>query len=128
MLWLKLIHVSCVVLSFSGFVFRGILAIRGSSLLNLRLLKILPHAIDSLLLLSALALVYSTQLSVINTPWLIAKLIALPCYIGLGVVALRPATSEKMRYLAWTAALIVFLYIVSVAISKSASGFLTLFI
>ena len=43
----KLVHVACAVLSGSGFFFRGILMMRDSALLRMRLIKIAPHVVDT---------------------------------------------------------------------------------
>jgi uncharacterized membrane protein SirB2 len=47
--------------------------------------------------------------------------VALPVYIGLGVLALRPGRSKRLRIGAWLAALAVFGYIVGVAFTRSPS-------
>ncbi len=58
------------------------------------------------------------------TSWLLAKIIALVAYIGLGMVALRPGRPAAVRAAAWLAALLTFGYIVSVAIRKNPLGWL----
>ena len=57
-----------------------------------------------------------------SQPWLIAKIIGLIAYIGLGVAAFK-MPNPTARKLLWVSALIVFAYIVSVAISKNPLGF-----
>jgi len=64
------------------------------------------------------------RLSPVGQPWLIAKLLALLAYIGLGMVALRYGGTRRIRGTAWLLALATAAYIVSVAFSKSAWGFL----
>lgn len=115
----KIIHVVCALLSISGFVGRGILMIQESALLTARWLKIAPHVVDTLLLVSAIVLASQWGLAAFDMPWLWAKVIALLLYIGLGVVALRAGRTRAMRISAWVAAIAVFAYIVSVAISKN---------
>ncbi|MBV8468992.1 MAG: SirB2 family protein [Burkholderiaceae bacterium] len=122
---LKLVHQCAVALSVTGFTLRGAGALAGACWVRSRPARTLPHLIDSVLLLSALALAYTVGFTPANSPWLLAKLLALPVYIGLGVVALRPQSPPGLRLLAWLAALLVLAYIVSVAISKSPLGFLT---
>ena len=53
---LKLVHVSAVYLSGTGFVLRGIWMLMDSPLLKARLTRILPHIIDTVLLGSAILL------------------------------------------------------------------------
>jgi len=117
--WLKTIHVGCALLSILGFTIRGILMMRESAMLQKRLFKIAPHIIDTLLLGSAIWLAVQYGLSPGDNPWLMAKIIALLLYIGLGTVALKRGKTKQVRIIAWLAALLVFAYIVSVAVTKS---------
>ena len=121
--WLKTIHVGCALLSISGFTIRGILMMRESAMLQKRLFKVAPHIIDTLLLGSAIWLAVQYGLSPGDNPWLMAKIIALLVYIGLGTVALKRGKTKQVRIIAWLAALLVFAYIVSVAVAKSALVF-----
>ena len=122
---LKTIHISCAVLSISGFILRGIWMMRGSSLLNHSLTKRLPHVIDTLLLASALVMAYLGAQYPLQQNWLTAKLFALIVYILLGMVALRFGKTVKVRVLAWVFAVLVFLYIVLVALTKNSTPFFT---
>jgi len=53
-----------------------------------------------------------------------AKIVALLIYIGAGMVALRFGRSRNERLGAWVFVLLMFLYIVSVALTKSVLGWL----
>ncbi len=117
--WVKTIHVGCALLSISGFTIRGILMMRESAMLQKRLFKIAPHIIDTLLLGSAIWMAVQYGLSPGDNPWLMAKIIALLVYIGLGTVALKRGKTKQVRIIAWLAALSVFAYIVAVAVTKS---------
>lgn len=121
--WLKPIHISCVVLSFSGFFLRGIWMLTESDMLFRKWVKTLPHVIDAVLLGSALLMLYVLKLSVLENGWLLMKIGALLLYIALGMLALKYGKSRKVRGLAWCAGLMVFIFIVTVALTKSASGF-----
>lgn len=120
---LKIIHVSCAVLSIGGFSLRGYWMLSGNALLDRRIAKTLPHIIDTLLLASAIGMLFIWQTSPFEFTWLGAKVLALLAYIGLGMVALRFGRTRQVRILAWTSALVVAAYIVSVALNKSALGF-----
>jgi uncharacterized membrane protein SirB2 len=122
--FVKIIHVSCVILSFAGFFIRGIWMLRDSALLKFRWVRITPQVVDTLLLLSAITLAVQLRLSPLEQPWLMAKIIALLIYIGVGLVALRPGRSKRVRLYAWLAGLVIFSYIFSVAMSKSVTGWL----
>jgi uncharacterized membrane protein SirB2 len=116
---IKTIHQTAVALSFTGFFARGLASLRGAAWVSSRPAKTLPHVVDTVLLLSALTLAWTLHLSPLAAPWLMAKIIGLLLYIGLGIVALRPGRCAGVRAAAWTGALLVFGYIVSVAITKS---------
>jgi len=116
---IKWLHVACALLSGGGFFIRGILMMRESAWLQVRMVKIAPHVVDTLLLLSAIALASQWGWAALQLPWLLAKIVALLVYIGLGVMALRAGLSKRVRVLAWLAALLVFAYIITVAVSKT---------
>jgi len=119
---IKIIHVTCVWLSFSGFFIRGIWMLSGSPLLQQRWVKTAPHVIDTLLLISAIILAVQMRVSPLEQPWLMAKIVALLVYIGVGMVALRFGRSKRIRVSAWLFGLATILYIMSVATSKSVLG------
>jgi len=119
----KAIHQTAVALSITGFVARGLGSLAGAAWVRRRAAKTWPHVVDSVLLLSALTLAWQLGLDPRSTPWLMAKIGGLVVYIGLGLVALRPAWPLPVRAAAWLSALATFGYIVSVAISKDPAGF-----
>jgi uncharacterized membrane protein SirB2 len=114
---LKHIHIACVTLSYSLFFVRGIWMLRDSPSLQQRWVRIAPHAVDTALLASAIALAWQLGISPLTTPWLAAKIVALLLYIVLGTVALKRGKTKRTRLLAWLAAQGVFFYIVSVAVT-----------
>jgi uncharacterized membrane protein SirB2 len=116
---IKTIHIVCALLSISGFVGRGILMIKGSPLLKARWVKVSPHIIDTVLLVSAITLASQWGWPALQMPWLLAKIIALLLYIVLGSLALRPGRPQSIRIFAWLSAIIIFAYIVLVAMTKN---------
>ncbi len=120
-LTLKTIHVTCVVISFTGFLLRGILAQRNASVMRQRWIRIVPHFNDTLLLGSALAMAFMSGQYPLVAPWLTAKLVGLIVYVVLGVVALR-GSNGRAKQLAFWAAACVFLWIVSVAMLRHPAG------
>jgi uncharacterized membrane protein SirB2 len=116
---LKYLHIGCAILSFAGFVVRGIWMWRGSPWLTRRSVRVVPHIIDTLLLASAVGLALTLRQYPLTHDWLTAKVVALPVYIVLGMAALRFGPTRTVRLAAWLAALAVFLYIVGVALSRS---------
>jgi len=120
---IKWLHVASVLLSGGGFFIRGILMMRESAWLQVRMVKIAPHVIDTVLLVSAIVLASQWGWAALQLPWLLAKIVALLVYIGLGVLALRAGRSKRVRVLAWLAAMSVFAYIIAVAVSKNPLAF-----
>lgn len=112
---IKKIHMTCAFLSITGYIWRGILILRGSSLLKARWLRITPHIIDTLLILSAGILAIILQQYPFVNSWLTAKTIGLIAYIVLGVIGLRYRRSKSIRMSAWLGAIIIFIYIMGVA-------------
>ena len=123
---IRMIHETAVALSITGFFIRGLGRLVGAEPLGGRLLKSLPHAIDTVLLLSALTLAWMLGITPFSAPWLMAKVCGLVVYIGLGVVAMRAGGSTGIRLAAWIGALVTAGWIVSVAITKSPFGVLSL--
>lgn len=116
---LKMLHISCAALSITGFFIRGVWMLMGSALLSAKPVKVIPHLVDSLLLLSALFMLYLSDWSVISDGWLQVKLLALLVYIALGMLAFRFARRKAYRFASWLLALLVFSYIVILALNKS---------
>ena len=114
-----MIHVTSVVVSYLLFSLRSMWMMRGSAVLQQRWVKITPHVVDTILLVSAITLAVQIQQDPINDSWLSAKVAGLLIYIGLGMMALRFAKTRKMRISAWIAAQAAFLYIVLVALTKN---------
>jgi uncharacterized membrane protein SirB2 len=122
----KLVHQSAVALSFVGFLARGLGMLADSDWIHERVARILPHIVDTILLVSGVTLAWQLRLSLTASPWLAAKLVGLVVYIGLGMIALRRGRTKRQRTVAWIAALVTFGYIVSVALTRDALGFLAL--
>jgi uncharacterized membrane protein SirB2 len=120
--FVKTLHITFVALSFAGFLIRGVWMLRDSPLLKQRWVRISPQVVDTVLVVSAIVLAVQLRLSPMAQPWLMAKIIALLVYIGVGLVALRFGRSKRVRLYAWLLGLLIFSYIVSVAVSKSVMG------
>jgi len=119
MLTLKLVHVAAVFISIFGFIFRGVLMIIESSYLHKKWVKIVPHIVDTILLVSAVALAIRISQYPLSDDWLTVKVVALFVYIVLGVIALKRGKTKQTRVLAFVAAILVFTYTVVVAINRT---------
>ena len=115
---IKHIHQGSALLSLSLFVLRGIWMMGWPHLLQARLVKIVPHIIDSVLLASALILAWVLQQYPFVHGWVTAKVIALLVYIVLGSIALKRGRTLQVRIVAMIGALLTFAYILAVAFSK----------
>ncbi|MFZ1643016.1 MAG: SirB2 family protein [Candidatus Contendobacter sp.] len=121
---LKHLHLTAVVLGFALFALRGLWMLTDSPQLQRRWVRIVPHLIDVTLLASAIALTLVIQQYPLVNGWLTAKVLGLIVYIVLGSIALKRGPSKPIRAAAGVAALAVFGYIVSVALTHSPFGFL----
>ncbi len=122
---IKLIHISCVVLSICGFSLRATLMLRHSSLLFNRWVRTLPHFIDSTLFFSGLWMAFDLHQYPGTSPWLTAKLSALLVYIFTGAIALR-GKNAQLRVATLIAAYASFLYMVAVALTRSPAPWLAI--
>ena len=123
---IKHVHMTCAAVTLTLFVLRGAWMMRGSPLLASRWVRVVPHLVDTLLLASAITLAVIIGNAPVTHGWLTAKVIGLVLYIVLGTIALRRGRTRTVRVAAFFAALVVFGYIVSVAITKSPLGYLAL--
>ena len=124
-LLLKTIHVACVAVTFALFFGRGVLMLADSPLLKARFLRVAPHVIDTLLLGSALWMAVISRHYPFAESWLTAKLVALIVYIGAGMIALSHGRTKRLRVTAWGFSLLVFAYIVGVALTHSPAPFVS---
>ena len=114
----KYLHVSCVVLSGALFALRGVWMLLQSPLLERRAVRIVPHVVDTCLLLSAAVLCVLIHQFPFVDAWLTLKLALLFVYIVLGMFALHWGKTIASRRAYWCAALSVFALIVLVALWK----------
>jgi uncharacterized membrane protein SirB2 len=114
---IKNLHLATIVLSLALFILRGAWMMAGSPMLQARWVRIVPHLIDTLLLASGIGLAVLIQQYPLVHGWLTAKLLALLLYIVLGTIALKRGKTRGQRIAAWIAALLVFGYMVAVAMA-----------
>jgi uncharacterized membrane protein SirB2 len=122
-LLLKGLHITCAITSYILFFLRGIWSFRGSPIMRQRWVRIVPHVVDTLLLVLAIVLAFAIHQYPFVDTWLTAKVLGVFLYIGLGFVALKYGKTRTIRILAWLIAQTVFAYIVLVAISHNAVPF-----
>ncbi|MDX1398476.1 MAG: SirB2 family protein [Oceanospirillum sp.] len=120
----KHIHLLTVALSLGLFTLRGVWMLLDSDKLQKRWVKIVPHIIDTLLLVSAIGLMFQIQQYPFSDGWLTAKLLGLIAYIVIGTIALKRGKTKGTRVIALVAAFGVIAYIVGVAIRHNALSWL----
>lgn len=113
----KHLHLLMVVLSVILLFIRFGMMLKGSALLQTKLLKVGPHLVDTLLILSAVALMLTINQYPFVNSWLTEKFIALLAYIALAVMAVRGRTTA-IRWLCFLGALGWLGLMVRVALSK----------
>jgi uncharacterized membrane protein SirB2 len=123
-LLLKQIHLSLAALSIGGFVLRWIWRMLQSPLAMTRWARIVPHVVDTVFLATAVLLSSMAGPGSMGAAWFSAKIIGLVLYILLGMVAMRSAPAAKSSVPAFIAAVVVFGWIVTVAVTKSPLGWL----
>lgn len=122
-LLIKHVHLTCAVLSISGYLLRGVWMIRASPWLQKKWVRIVPHIIDTALLGSAILLSIEIRQYPFVQGWLTAKVLALALYIVVGAIGLKYGRTKKIRIAAWLGAITLFAYIVLVALTHQALPF-----
>ncbi len=121
---IKTLHIATAVISICLFVLRGVWLLTAAATLRRRWVKIAPHLNDTLLLATAVVLAARSEQYPLVNAWLTVKVTALLVYIGLGMALFRVAATNRSRLLLLLAAMLVFAFIVSVAVSRQPLGFL----
>jgi uncharacterized membrane protein SirB2 len=122
---IKHLHLVTVVITLALFLLRGVWMMMDSPRLQARWARIVPHINDTLLLASGIALAVLMQQYPLVHGWLTAKLFALIAYIVLGTLALKRGKTKAQRVTAWIAALLVFGYMLAVALAHDPFPFLS---
>ncbi len=115
---LKHSHMLFAMISVSLLLLRFGLSFTHRHWLETKVLKILPHVVDTLLLITAVGLMVTIAQYPFSSPWLTEKLIGLFAYIAMGFMALKGRT-VLLRVLGLLGALGWIGMIVKVAITKT---------
>jgi uncharacterized membrane protein SirB2 len=112
---LRQLHIGCAILSISLFALRGALMLAESPWQRNIVLRTLPHAVDTVLLTSALMLTTIIRQYPFANGWLTAKVALLVAYVALGSIALKRGRTRRSRVAALAGALLAVAFLVSVA-------------
>ena len=147
---LKQLHLATIAITLALFILRGVWMMTHSPRLQARWARIVPHVNDAILLSSGISLAVLIEQYPLVHGWLTAKFFALILYIILGTLALKDSfqyplegysdplraktrvesyalkrgKTRGQRIAAWAAALLVFGYMVAVAITHDPLPFM----
>ncbi|MGE4370578.1 MAG: SirB2 family protein [Burkholderiaceae bacterium] len=110
---IKHIHMTAAGLSILLFIIRAYWSVTESGALQKRWVKTLPHVIDTVLLTAGIIL---AAMIGPEQPWILAKIVLLLVYIGVGTVAIKRGKTPRRRAIAALVAIAIFAYIVGIAI------------
>lgn len=116
-LLIKQLHMLAAGLSIALFMLRAWWSVHESSQLERRWVRVLPHVIDSVLLIAGVTLMILLKVWPTQQPWLAAKLVGLVAYIGVGTIAIKRGRTPLTRGIAALIAIAIFAYIVGAAIT-----------
>lgn len=112
---LRHVHIACAILTVALFVLRGTLMLLEAHWQRSVLLRYLPHAVDTVLLTTALMLTTIVHQYPFANGWLSMKVALLVVYVVLGSIALKRGRTRRVRIVAFVAALLTVAFLVSVA-------------
>lgn len=117
MMAFKHIHMSLAVLTILGFLLRSFWLFTQNPTLQKKLVKIIPHIVDTLLLASGITLMVLTRQYPPTFSWITIKIILIVLYIVFGIFMFR-AADKKSQGLFFTLAIASIGTILFLAINK----------
>ncbi|MCL5050420.1 SirB2 family protein [Aliidiomarina maris] len=118
----KHFHMTMAILSLVLLVIRFLLAVRRPDALNQKFLKIVPHVIDTLLVVSIITILMHVDISVYPSGFIGEKALFFIVYIVfsvLTILSLRGRVTAKLKFPAFVLAIVSWLWLVHVAFSKA---------
>ena len=122
LLFLKYLHIISVAASFALFFVRGLWVMQSFPEPQEKWVRVLPHAVDAVLVLSGLALLAMSPLSGWPGDWLTVKLALVIVYAALALYLFRGARAMAVKILAWLPALLILLFIATIAVLRNPLG------
>ena len=121
---IKAVHVAAIMASGLLFLLRGAGVQAGAAWPMAAPFRYLSYSIDTVLLTAALMLVTILHQYPFVDDWLTAKVLLLVVYVVLGTFALKRGRTRATRTACWIAALLVYLFIASIARAHHPLGLL----
>ncbi|WP_372872264.1 SirB2 family protein [Shewanella sp.] len=118
--FVKHLHLTLIAVSVLLFCVRFVLKLKGSALLEKKLVKIGPHIVDTFLLLSGLSLCFLIKQYPFVDPWLTEKIMAVVAYILLAFMAMKSNRNIFFRIFAFLGAIAWVVYAAKMAVIKQA--------
>lgn len=119
---LKDVHVAAVIASGSLFAARAVAGLLGARQVMHPVLRYTSYAIDVVLLSAAVTLAFIVGQAPFLDGWLTVKVLLLVAYIVLGSIALKRGRTRASRARATALAVLVYLFIASVALTHDPRG------
>lgn len=126
-LTVKTIHMTCALISFTGFLFRAYLMLIESKWLNHKAVLVLPHVIDTCFLVSGATMAFMVNFGFFTQLWLTTKVSLLMFYLLFVGIALNRGRTRQIRIASFFLAILTFVYIVGVAVYKTPLGWFAAF-
>ncbi len=117
-------HILMAILTIAVFFLQGVLAVAQPRLLRHKAMRIAPHVIYTLLLVSAIALLVLYGWNPLEFGWVLMKIALLVVFIVLGIIAFKPKFAQPVRVVAWVGALLALLWAYWSAVNKTVVPFL----
>ncbi|WP_088330818.1 SirB2 family protein [Lacimicrobium sp. SS2-24] len=114
----KHLHLTVISISLALFILRFFWTLRGSAMLQKKWVKVLPHAVDTLLLITAAWLCVLISQYPFVDGWVTEKLLAVLLYVLMGLVALKLGRTLFIRWVGFVGALAWLVFAAKVAIMK----------
>lgn len=121
---LKHLHLLAVGIGFALLLLRGFWMSTGSTLLTRKWVRIVTHINYAVLFLAGIALSVTLGFRPGDHPWLVAKIVGLIVLIVLGASVIPRLPGRGAKFAAWGVAMLLFVYIVAVALTKNAQPWL----
>lgn len=125
-LTVKTIHMTCALISITGFLFRAYLMLIESKWQKHSLVLVLPHVIDTVFLLSGATMAFMVNFGFFSQLWLTTKVSLLMVYLLFVGLTLNRGKTRRIRIVCFFLAVATFIYIVGVAVQKSPASWFAL--
>lgn len=116
----KHLHLTLIAVSVLFFITRYIWVMTDSAMMQKKWVKIVPHIVDTLLLISAMVLCVLLSQYPFATGWLTEKFIGLLLYIFFGLLALKIGKDKKIKTIGFVLAIGTIAFMGKLAVTKQA--------